>query len=246
MARRNRDALVLVAIGAAVFFFVVPALAKGKKHVTMPTGPKVDRKQTGGASASDWARSRFAAALAEVKRRSGEDVDDATASQIALSVLTHWSIETANGAGEFNFNVGNINAGGAQSWYPIKDIDGTIHPQRSFDTLSDGVTAYFDLIDSTRYKAAAYALASKPADSDWYVALGHAGWFDPTKAKPPVSWDAAAAAFTARRASLAQYAPAVSGQDLAEGFDVDGPTPDVSGDTFEICDDDETTGEGEQ
>jgi hypothetical protein len=36
--------------------------------------------------------------------------------------------------------------------------------------------------------------------------LGKDGWFDPTKAKPPSTWDEAQSAFEARRVSLSQYA----------------------------------------
>lgn len=243
MARRS-DTLIVVAAAAAIGFFLLArgAAAKGKK--SMPTGPKVDAKKTGPGSTADWARSRFAAALAEVKKRSGEDLTDEAATQIALSLLTHWSIETGAGANEYNFNVGNITAYGKQAYTTLRDISGVELPFRSFDTLGDGVAAYVDLLNSSNYKAAAALLAQKPEETDWWIALGKAGWFNPTKAKPPSTWDQAAASYAARRASLAQYAT-VSGQDLAEGgdvFDVD----DEEDDTFDVAGVDVDGGEGEE
>ena len=221
MGTGNKVALIA---GAALAFFLLAdvASAKGKK-MKLPTGTKVDPKKSGPGDSAAWAKSRFAAALAEVKKQWAGDVDDAAAHAIALSLLTHWSIETGNGVAEYNNNVGNITAVGAQSFYVLRDISGVDLPFRNFDTLEDGVHAYVELLKSSRYAAAAYTLANDPEDSAWWIALGKAGWFDPTKAKPPSTWDAAAASFAARRANLAQYA-------TIEGEDVDGDVYDVAAD----------------
>lgn len=224
MASRRNNGLLIVALAAIAFLFATGALAKGKKTMSLPSGPKTDPKKTGGADTGAWAKSRFAAALAEVKARG--ETDDANARAIALSVLTHWSIETGAGANEYNYNVGNITAYGSQSYYVLKDISGVMLPFRNFDSLADGVRAYFDLLHASRYSDAAAKLANNPEQTDWWIALGHAGWFDPTKAKPPSTWDQAAASFAARRANLAQYAT-VSGDDVdGDVFDVDGEEND--------------------
>lgn len=168
----------------------------------LPSGNEVDLSHTTPGNVADWARSRFAAALLEAK--AAGETDDAIARDIALSVLTHWSIETANGAGEYNFNPGNINAFGSQDFVMVRDVDGTQHAQRTFDTITDGAHAYFQLLHSARYASAVSQLGNAPKQSDWYIALGKAGWFDPTKAGS--TWDAARQAFETRRKSLEQYA----------------------------------------
>ena len=164
---------------------------------------KVDRKASWSGSTKDWALSRYAAALDAVHAH-GETSD--LAKEIAVSLLTHWSIETGAGAGEFNYNVGNINAGGGGDfkYFTVKDVDGTIHAERAFDSLADGVEAYVGLLNSSRYAAAAKKLADDPEAAEWFVTLGKSGWFDPTKAKPASTWEAAAAAYASRRALLAQ------------------------------------------
>jgi len=216
----------LLALVALAFVLLGGAQASGKgKKPMLPSGPKVDPKKTGGTDTAAWAKSRFAAALAEVKARG--ETDDSSARAIALSVLTHWSIETGAGASEYNYNVGNITATGSQGFYVLKDISGVMLPFRNFDSLADGVHAYFDLLHASRYVTAAGELANNPEDSAWWIALGKAGWFDPTKAKPPSTWDQAAASFAARRANLAQYAT-VSGDDVdGDVFDVEGEENDA-------------------
>jgi len=65
------------------------------------------------------------------------------------------------------------------------------------------VNSYIDLLASPRYAPAAKKLADNPTSSDWFVTLGKCGWFDPTAAKPPSSWDDAAKAFASRLKTLA-------------------------------------------
>jgi len=204
MARgRSSGAGVAIAVVAALLLFSRRSSAKGGTKLNL-TGKQVDRVKTWVGSADDWARSRFGASLAAVKAHWAGAVDDALARDIALSMLTHWAIETANGAGEFNYNVGNINAVGDQQHFMVKDIDGTMHAERAYDSLTDGVNSYVALLSSPRYAPAAKKLADDPTSSDWFVTLGKCGWFDPTAAKPPSSWDAAATGFAARRKSLGQ------------------------------------------
>jgi hypothetical protein len=238
MDRASKIALGVLAV-IAIIAATSDADAKRKKvKGKLPTGPKVEVTQTGGHDPKAWALTRFAAALAAVKLT---ETDATTAQQIALSILTHWSIETGSGAGEWNNNPGNINASGAQSYTLIRDVDGTYHPQRSFDTIDDGARAYVDLLNATRYKQALYVLANNPTSSDWYITLGKAGWFDPTKAKvtPPLTWDDARKAYEARRTTLAAIVtpPSTSGQTMTEAAPPDDGSPVTTGDDVEVVDD---------
>lgn len=207
MARgRSSGAAVAVVVVIGLVLFSRKSSAKGGAKKLNLTGKQVDRVHSWVGSAKDWATSRFGAALSAVKAHWGGAVDDAQARDVALSLLTHWSYETGDGAGEFNWNVGNINAFGDQQYFMVKDVDGTMHAERAYDSLVDGVNSYVALLSSPRYAPAAKKLADDPTSSDWFITLGKCGWFDPTAAKPPSTWDKAAAAFAARRALLAQYA----------------------------------------
>ncbi len=205
MAQRSKSGglLILLVLGAVL-------LARKSKDAGIAnmnlTGTKVEPQKSWSGQTSDWARTRFGAALAEVKKRWGADYDDKQARDVALSILTHWSIETAAGAAEWNYNVGNITAVGKQTYFLLRDISGDVLPFRAFDSITDGVAAYFDLLSTLRYQAAAKKLSNDPTEPDWYVQLGKSGWFDPTKAQPPSTWEHAAADYAARRANLAQYA----------------------------------------
>lgn len=202
--RSSGAAAALVVVG---LILVWPRKASGKGGQKLNlTGKQVDRVHSWVGSAKDWATTRFGAALAAVKAHWAGAVDDTQARDVALSLLTHWSIETGDGAGEFNWNVGNINAFGDQPYFMVKDIDGTMHAERAYDSLTDGINSYMQLLSSPRYAPAAKKLADDPTSSDWFVTLGKCGWFDPTAAQPPSTWDKAAAGFAARRALLAQYA----------------------------------------
>lgn len=205
MAReRSSGGLALVVVGV-LLLFSRRSSAKGGAKLNL-TGKQVDRIHSWVGSTKDWASSRYGAALEAVRAHWGGAVDEQQARDVALSLLTHWAIETADGAGEFNWNVGNINAVGDQQHFLVKDIDGTIHAERAYDSLTDGVNSYVDLLASARYAPAAKKLADNPTSSDWFVTLGKCGWFDPTAAKPPSSWDAAASGFAAKRKQLSHYA----------------------------------------
>jgi len=177
--------------------------AKAKGANVLPPDNDHPAKKTSPGSSADWARSRYAFALEAVKDAWAGAVDEAKASDIALSILTHWSIETGSGAGELNNNPGNINAMG-EPFVWVHDVDGTWHKQRAFDTIHDGAAAYVNLLRASRYAGAAQLLANNPTSSDWYIKLGHEGWFDPTAAKS--TWDAARSMYESRRKLLEQYA----------------------------------------
>lgn len=192
-----------VLFGLGLWLLTRASSAKGSSMGL--TGEKVEAKRSWDGATDDWARTRFGAALSAVKSHWSGAVDDEKARQIALSLVTHWSIETGAGAQEWNYNVGNIVAVGSQKYAMLRDVSGNTMPFRAFDYLQEGVEAYIALLAS-KYKAAASLLANDPEDPGWYIALGKAGWFDPTKAKPASTWEQAAAGFAARRANLAQYA----------------------------------------
>jgi hypothetical protein len=193
----------LALVGLALFLLSKKAKAKGSVVATS-TGVEVPRKSSYEGDVATWAKVRYAAALAEVTKR-GED-NAQNAKDIALSVLAHWSIETGAGASEWNFNVANITAVSSETYFTATDISGVKMQFAAYDSLAAGVKAYFDALSGSRYKAAAALLGTDPTSYKWYVALGKAGWFDPTKAKPPSTWDAAAALWDTKRANLAQYA----------------------------------------
>jgi len=205
MADKSNKTLVLLGLGVGLFLLWGRG-ASAKDATKGLTGVKMQRTASWEGTTADWAKTRFGSALSLVKANWAGSVDEERAKQIALSMLTHWSIETGAGAAEWNWNVGNILATDSQPYYTAKDISGNVYAFRAFDSLTDGVAAYIKLLSSPRYAAAAKLLADKPDEPDWYIALGHAGWFDPTKAKPASSWEAAASSFAARRANLAQYA----------------------------------------
>lgn len=206
--RSNGGAIALVAIVVLVIFASGGGKTKGKgKKISMtrPAGG-VNPVNTSPGTSADWARARFADALEAVHDAWGADtIDEAKAADIALSILTHWSIETGSGAGEWNNNPGNINATG-DPFVWIHDVDGTWHKQRTFDTIHDGAAAYVNLLRQPRYAGAAKQLADNPTSSDWFISLGHEGWFDPTKANS--TWEAARAMYESRRKLLEQYAEA--------------------------------------
>lgn len=204
MAARDNKTGVLLLGGVVLAWLFWPKKAGAFDATKNLSGVKVDRTHSWEGSTEDWAKTRFGAALVAAKQNG--ETDDAKARQIALSMLTHWSIETAAGAYEWNFNVGNITATDAQPYYIAKDISGNVLAFRAFDSMTDGVNAYVQLLRNPRYRDAAFQLANNPEDSAWYIALGKAGWFDPTKAKPASTWDKAAADYASRRALLAQYA----------------------------------------
>src|SRR5271157_1445418 len=130
-------ALVLVA------FALLTKKAKAKDVVATSKGAEVPRKSSYEGDVKTWAQVRFAACLAEVKKRG--ETDDANAKEIALSVLAHWSIETGAGASEWNFNVANVIATSSEPFFTAKDISGLTMQFRAFDSLAQAVAAYFDV-----------------------------------------------------------------------------------------------------
>lgn len=193
-----------LAVGSMLALWLLYEHGAKAAVVNLPnlTGKVVDRKVSWTGSTKDWATTRFGAALAAVKAHG--ETDDAVAHQVALSILTHWSIETGAGAAEQNYNVGNILATNGDPYYIAKDVSGKVYAFRAFDDLTSGVEAYMKLLSSSRYEGALTKLGNKPEDSDWYIALGKAGWFNPPSAGQ--TWEQAAASYEARRTLLAQYA----------------------------------------
>ena len=177
----------------------------------VPKGGERGIKLTGGANPIAWRQSRYAAAKAflstddrsiEAMTRLVEQsivehgnfaIDD-----IALSVVTHWDIETASGQHEYNFNVGGIAALPSQAYFLSMDVASNPPRKQAFcayDDLTQGIADYFGVLSYQRYQNALVWLLMSPTLPDWFRELGYAGYFgmDP---------EAAANAFSARRAMV--------------------------------------------
>jgi hypothetical protein len=129
-------------------------------------------RPTGSKDAGAWVRSRIVAAAHELTGKIPEQhLGDA-----AISVVTHWAIETAIGAAEFNSNLGYIHAYAGQRFYDSTDAG---RPTRfaSYASLADGAHAYVSLVQA-HYLAAWNELAANPTSSAWYVTLGRLGYFE--------------------------------------------------------------------
>lgn len=177
-------------------------------NVITSTGPKKTRASTYEGDVAAWAKKRYAAAHDYLKKYWGEALGDDALKDAALSALAHWSLETGSGAGEYNFNVGNIHAVGAQPWFQSGDTSSAGKAYgasfASYDDLASGVEAYFTLLEN-HYSTCMQKLVDKPADADWFKCLGENGYYAKTmKGKDNI--EPAAAGWAARRALLAQYA----------------------------------------
>jgi hypothetical protein len=157
--------LALLALGLSRSGKAPSAVPKGAR-VTLPAGNvEVSRTNTGGGSA--WRDARLAALAAE-------GITD----EVAKAIVAMWGLETANGAAEWNYNVGNAIATPAQGApaYALDSHDGN-YWYRAYPSLAAGVRAFLSLLRSSRYAAAWGALQVSPLDDRWVRLLGLAGYY---------------------------------------------------------------------
>jgi hypothetical protein len=124
---------------------------------------------------------------------------------IALAVVTHWDIETASGAHEYNGNVGNITALPGQQYFSARDEGARKEVAFvAYDDLDQGVADYFAVISLPRYRDALVPLLMTPHLPDWFSELGWAGYYamDPT-GEHGITATEAEQAWIARRADVA-------------------------------------------
>jgi hypothetical protein len=126
------------------------------------SGARVAARVTGGRDAHAWASSRFAALRALVAS------DDE-----ARALLTHCAIETAWGAAEYQWNVGNIRPTKASERRFVLPKVGAF---RAYGSLSEGVGAYVGLLRA-RYASCVALLSADPTSIAWYECLATSGYF---------------------------------------------------------------------
>jgi hypothetical protein len=155
--------LLLLVAATATSRKASPAPAPGRGPA-VPRGPApAPRPRTLTGGGASWAAERKAA-LAQA----------GITGEVALSILAQWDFETGGGAAEWNFNVGNIKASGAQ---PRVDL-GAAGMFRAFDTLDDGVRAYLTFIQSGRFTPCWGTLNADPQSDDWIRCLGRLQYFE--------------------------------------------------------------------
>lgn len=194
-----------IALGAVALLLLA---GTAEASIITSKGPKRPHVSTYEGDAASWANARYRLARDYFADFWKDALDEDGQKAAALSALAHWSLETGSGAGEGNFNVGNIHAVGSQPWYRGPDV--SVKGKRyqtsfaSYDSLADGVRAYFDLLER-HYASCLQKLAASPTAPDWFRCLGENGYYAKTmKGKDNIG--PAAAGWAARRALLAQYA----------------------------------------
>lgn len=231
--RLSKGALTVAAILGALFVLGSSSDAEALT-VKTSTGPRKGKHTTYEGDAASWAKARYKLARDYFKAYWSKALDDAGIRDAALSVLAQWSLETGSGAAEYNFNVGNIRAVGAQEWFPLGDYNPKTggkgrYQFASYDTLADGVDAYFRLLESDYYKDCMGKLTAAPTSADWFRCLGQKGYYAATlkdkAGKEKDNIEPAAALWTARRALMAKYAT-----DDVTGDELDGFADDDEGD----------------
>lgn len=165
----------------------------------VPKGSAKQIKPTGGSDPIAWRKSRYQAAvdflstddrsveaLTRLVEEGTVEHGDFAINEIALSVLTHWDIETASGAHEYNFNVGGVAALPGQQYFQSTDVQSQ-KPMAfcAYDELVQAIADYFGVLSYERYADALVALLMLPADPGWFSELGWAGYYgmDPVQAE---------------------------------------------------------------
>lgn len=182
----SRDGLFAVAV-----LLMLLHVAGGGGH-PFPDRATVAAAVTGGKDALAWGRSRMAALLA---------ASPGLEAEAAISVLAHWALETANGAAEWNWNLGNIRP--ARSTDPAYVIPGHgASPEkagggywRSYGSLAEGIAGYLSLVRDGRYASCWAKLQTDPTSDAWVRCLGSLGYFTDDA-------DHYAAGYLARRALI--------------------------------------------
>lgn len=165
----------------------------------VPEGGEIAMKLTGGNDPVAWRKSRLQAAriflstddrsinaMTKLVEDGAVEHSDFAIDEIALSVVTHWDIETAKGSAEFNFNVGGVLAVPGQQYFRSKDVQsGKDVAFCAYDDLTEGIADYFGVLSYQRYASALTALLMLPTDPGWFSELGWAGYYgmDPVAAE---------------------------------------------------------------
>ena len=207
-----------VGLGLAVLYVLLrPKTSAAKGGGVVLTGQKVAKFSSYEGDTATWAKARYKVAHDYFQKYWASAFTDEAIKDAALSILAQWSLETGSGAGESNFNLGNIHAFGSQAYFQSGDVDDKGNAYQaafaSYKDLDAGAKGYFDLLESDRYKDCLDKLAEKPAEADWFKCLGQKGYFAKTKKDSKTgaivdNIEPAAAGWAARRALLAQYATA--------------------------------------
>jgi hypothetical protein len=186
----------------------------------VPKGGEVPIKQTGGADIRAWRKTRFDAcidflmnddrALNAITTLFDHHVierGDIEMDSVALSVVTHWDIETASGSHEFNFNLGGIGAVPGEQHFISTDVGDPTKRVAfcAYDSLQEGIADYFGVLSYERYVSALAPLLMLPVDPTWFSELGWDGWYQLKDAGHPNALDAVEAeqAWAARRLLVA-------------------------------------------
>lgn len=157
---------------------------------------EVPRVKTGGDDWRAWAKSRYDLLL-QLIRASGYVPDDATAQEIALSVLAQWAHETARGKSEWNNNLGGWRARKRDTFFTARDLMTPHSPLFRWTSYPDITTGMTDQLTRlvTTFPRASKLLLAEPKSSRWVEQLGRDGYYT---AKP----SAYARAWATNRAEL--------------------------------------------
>ena len=175
--------------------------AEGVWSRAVPSGGEVPIHNTGGLDPAGWRMSRWNAivkflmeddrslnAMTSLVEHGVIEHENFAIDSIALSVLTHFDIETASGVHEYNFNVGGVLAVPGQQHFVSVDPQNDPTARVAFcayDDLQQGIADYFGVLSYERYVKALAPLLMLPTDPGWFGELGWAGYYgmDPVQAE---------------------------------------------------------------
>jgi hypothetical protein len=102
------------------------------------------------------------------------------ATDVAMSAVAHWDVETAGGAHEYNYNVGGINASQGQQYFKSTDVGSPTVPVAfcAYNTIEEGIADYFAVLSISRFAGCLEKLLTDPTSDDWIRCLGSAGYYD--------------------------------------------------------------------
>jgi hypothetical protein len=146
---------------------------------TPPAGiTPISRTGTGG-SREWWKTSRLAALNAA-----------GVTGAVAQAILAQWALETGFGAGEWNFNLGNLLAlSGKAHWLgPGSVATGQGGWFAAYNSLEEGVTAYLRLLHQPRYAECFAMLQLQPENDAWIRCMGQKGYYTASQDKYAKGW----------------------------------------------------------
>lgn len=187
---RVRDGMVVTGIIVAAFWVHAALAASGLKNAgakgagdpgtgtaqprLVPKGGKVDIKKTGGGDPKTWAQDRYTRSVAYL---ANHGVDAATAREMTLSALSHWDIEAAKGASEFNYNLAGITARDGDQYFASTDQgSGKAANFAAYDNADQGVGDYWALLNA-QYPDCLKMLHDAPTSDTWIRCLGQKGYY---------------------------------------------------------------------